>query len=180
MTHPAEDFGTCSSAASSGRRHSAQEAFRCLCRQPAVLLVVREVAPGGQGGLSACPSESEWLEGGRGKVPGWRAPGCEGRARVPESLGGPEPWIPGPLVGSPRPSRAVVTCASGEGVAMESWGRGENFGGMPPAGEKKEKGCPLAGAVSERISITSSVERAHLVSCWGLRGSRYLPPPAGL
>ena len=49
---------------------------------------------------------------------------------------------PRPLVRSSRHSPTVVTCAGGEEVAMEPKGRGENFRGMPPAGEKKGERLP--------------------------------------
>lgn len=87
-------------------------------------------------------------KGGPGKALGW----APSRASVPGPLGGPA-WTPGPSR-LPCPS-AVVTSASVEGVAVEPKGRGEDFRGMPPAGEKKEKGCPLAGAGSVRTHRTS-------------------------
>lgn len=50
---------------------------------------------------------------------------------------------PRPLAGSPLPFPAVVTSASVERVTMEPKGRGEDFRGMPPAGEKKRRKAAL-------------------------------------
>lgn len=80
---------------------------------------------------------------GRGGPPGGgrRAArrGSRERSRASRWTGAVDPR---PLAGSPLPFPAVVTSASVERVTMEPKGRGEDFRGMPPAGEKKGERLP--------------------------------------
>lgn len=128
------------------------QAPRCLCRPRAYSSVVHEVEPGVRRtecvfflSLSA-PKE------GRGR------PGVEGAeegclARVAQG-------VPGPLGGPTVDSKPLLYQSSPAlqrgGVAVEPKGRGEDFRGMPPAGEKKGERLPSGwGRLEVRTHRTS-------------------------
>ena len=79
---------------------------------------------------------------------------------------------PRPLAASPLPFPAVVTSASVEGVTVEPKGRGEDFRGMPPAGEKKGERLPSGWG---RLSKNAQNVSYELISLWGLRPRPALP-----